>query len=205
MHFERLFYLSLLFIFFLSCGNKTNNAPDKLSTMDPVVKTDWEQPYLDKGAEVSSIVFKNLSGKLKSALTEQGVVGAVKYCNLAASPLVDSLSTVLHVDIRRTSHKTRNSSNAPTELESSILSEYLSSGETGEMPAPKVIKEGDEIHYFAPIFLMDNCLKCHGTPGQEMANADYKIIRDLYPQDEAVGFSAGDLRGIWSLTFGQEE
>lgn len=45
--------------------------------------------------------------------------------------------------------------------------------------------------------MMEGCLACHG-PAIEPKTA--AAIEALYPNDEAVGFRVGDLRGAFSLT-----
>lgn len=185
-------------IFLLSCKP---GQPQKKTAVSP----ELEQQYLEKGMAITGMVFQNLSGKLKAALTSGGVSGAVEYCNLAASPLVDSLSEANMVRIKRTSHRLRNPQNAPTIQEKMIIDDYLTMIGAEELPSPQVIFEDRKVHYYAPIFLMDNCLKCHGTRNQDIAESDYEIISRLYPEDKAYDFKAGELRGIWSLEFDRVE
>ena len=45
---------------------------------------------------------------------------------------------------------------------------------------------------------LDRCLTCHGS---SLAPDVAAQISDLYPQDRAVGFEAGDLRGVFWLEF----
>jgi hypothetical protein len=160
-----------------------------------------DEVYKARGAEVTTAVFQHLSGKLKSALMTDGVSGAVEFCNLAASPLVDSLKNVYHVNIKRTSHRLRNPGNQADAQERAVIDDYRKLLENQDIPTSKVVVESEVVHYYAPIMMMDNCLKCHGSKGQDIVAADYEVIKRLYPADEAIDFKVGDLRGIWSLTF----
>ena len=45
--------------------------------------------------------------------------------------------------------------------------------------------------------MLEGCLACHGSDIEPQTAA---AIRALYPDDEAVGFAVGDLRGAFSLT-----
>ena len=45
------------------------------------------------------------------------------------------------------------------------------------------------------------CLSCHGS---ELAPDIATQITDLYPEDRAVGFEVGDLRGVFWLEFPRE-
>ena len=42
------------------------------------------------------------------------------------------------------------------------------------------------------------CLTCHGS---ELAPGVAEQISELYPEDHAIGFEAGDLRGVFWLEF----
>lgn len=196
---KKIYLLPGLFVLLLgACTNveKKANDPGVENAALPVDTL----AYLARGGEITGAVFKSMSGKLKSAMEASGVSGAVEYCNLAASPLVDSLATAYQVTIRRTSHRLRNPANAPSAMEQSIIDQYLQLGPQ-QLPAPQIEVESDKVHYYAPIFLMDNCLKCHGDVTRDIATTDYEVIKRLYPDDLATGFKSGELRGIWSLTF----
>jgi hypothetical protein len=55
--------------------------------------------------------------------------------------------------------------------------------------------------YSAIVITNPLCLNCHGTPGLELLPANHAFIRRLYPEDEAIGFRLGDLRGLWRIDF----
>ncbi|MCF8246945.1 MAG: DUF3365 domain-containing protein [Saprospiraceae bacterium] len=165
---------------------------------------DEEKAYLEKGKAIAESTFAALSGKLATAMEEGGVEGAVQYCNLAAMPLVDSLSKANNATIRRTSQKPRNPLDAPSEWEAEILAGFQQSTAKGEKAMPRLkILDNNKVAFAAPIILQPLCMKCHGTVGTDIAEADYAIIKKLYPKDEAVGYKPGELRGMWSIVFEQ--
>jgi hypothetical protein len=49
------------------------------------------------------------------------------------------------------------------------------------------------------------CLQCHGKPQQELTTVTLNKIKTLYPDDKAIGYSENQVRGIWHITFNQEE
>jgi hypothetical protein len=49
------------------------------------------------------------------------------------------------------------------------------------------------------------CLNCHGTPGKEVLPENHELIKGLYPQDRATGYSMDDLRGMWSIRLSKKE
>lgn len=44
----------------------------------------------------------------------------------------------------------------------------------------------------------DVCLSCHGTPDR-LSNAVKTRLRELYPEDKAVGYGPGEIRGAITL------
>lgn len=64
------------------------------------------------------------------------------------------------------------------------------------MPAPWVqaVPEGG-YRFYRPLPTGALCLNCHGAP-DELGDGVPEALERLYPQDEAVGFSEGELRGL---------
>ncbi len=195
-------YFIPLFIFvnvllFSTCEN--SNTPAE--STDKVEKID-NKVFLKKGQEVAQATFKTLSGNLQKAMKKGGVPNALEYCNLAAMPLVDSLSKVHDAEIRRTSLKVRNPKNRPTPQELEQLQSYEIQSKAGEKLSP-VVKEIDPntIAFYAPISIMPVCERCHGVLGNTLLEKDYEVVKKLYPEDKAIGYMSGDLRGMWSISF----
>ena len=136
--------------------------------------------------------------ELKNALMEgmkEGPATAIEVCSEDAPAIAASLS-VDGVQMGRSSHKLRNSGNAAADWLAPVIAAYAS-GE-GEQ-APIVVKLDDGRYGYAePIRVQPLCLACHGTAvNEEVA----RRIEDLYPDDEAIGFSEGDFRGVFWVTF----
>lgn len=170
---------------------------------DPQLPEQEQQQYLARGGELAAITFSAMSTRLQQALAEGGVPHALQYCNTVAYPLVDSLSAVHQALIRRTSLRVRNPKNKPADAEREILMEYQRLASAGEPLTPRVISmaETGEIAFFAPILVQELCLTCHGKTGADLSEENAQLIRSLYPEDEATGYIAGDLRGMWSIRF----
>jgi hypothetical protein len=197
-----LLFLSLiatgLFTLATACSPSGNSADQ---TTDTTTAFDTAQ-YKKQGMEIAMGTFKVLSGQLKAAMQEGGVKNAAQYCNTVAYPLVDSLSGQYNAQIRRASNKVRNPKDAPTPREQKILDAYHTQTATGTQPKPQVRQLANgEIAFYAPIMMQDLCLKCHGKLGETLKAEDYAVIQELYPEDKAIGYATGDLRGIWSITF----
>jgi hypothetical protein len=193
------FFFALLLAAVFSCENQSSSQ-DGAAVAAPV----GDSVYLEKGKTIASATFAALSGELQAAMAEGGVPNAVEYCNLAAYPLVDSLSKVHQADIRRTSLKVRNPQNAPTAAEKTALEFYAQAMGAGQALRPQVQRSDDgTVVFYAPIQINAFCLQCHGKVGETLRTEDYAVIQKMYPEDRAVGYAEGDLRGIWSIRFGE--
>jgi len=161
-----------------------------------------QKDYLQKGQMIAQSSFAALSGRLMSAIEQGGVPHAVKYCNTAALPLIDSLSKVHKASIRRTSLKVRNEKDAAQGWEKEVLVQYQALIYEGKKPSP-IVKKLDQkrVAFAAPIFVAQPCLKCHGKLGETLNAQHYTTIKQLYPQDQAIGYVESDWRGMWSITF----
>jgi hypothetical protein len=194
------FFLSFssLFLILLALSACQNNA----SQEEAGLTDEQQQAYLEKGREMAGATFVALSSQLQAAMKEGGVSNAAQYCNVAAYPLVDSLSKVHEAVIRRTSTKVRNPKDAPDDQEKAILEAYAEKEAAGEELKPVVEQiDPNTIAFYAPIRVNEFCLQCHGKVGETLSEEDYTVIKELYPEDEAIGYSAGDLRGMWSIRF----
>jgi replication fork clamp-binding protein CrfC len=188
----------LVVLLFLTCKNATPTP----SGQEESVVNKKEELYKQKGKAIATATFTSLSGQLQKAIKDGGVPNALEYCNLAALPLVDSLSKVHKATIRRTSLKVRNPKDSPTALEAKVLLEYANQFQNGEELKAMVLEVDTQTNaFFAPIMLNEFCLQCHGKVGKTLSAENYQIIQKIYPQDKAIGYVTGDLRGIWSIQF----
>jgi hypothetical protein len=170
---------------------------------DIIILTDsLSEIYTHNSSEIIQATFQALSSKLMAAMEDGGVPHALRFCNLAAEPVADSMSALYNADIRRIAVKNRNPANYPDEDDLAIYAlfenSFMQGNEIGSMLVPV---SDHELAYYAPIKLMPQCLVCHGRPESEINSEHYSIITALYPDDKAVGFAAGDLRGLWRIGF----
>lgn len=158
--------------------------------------------YLENGASISKSTGKELSETLSNKIKSGGLIEAIAFCNAAALPLTQQMSAKHDVKIKRTSLKTRNPLNKPSENETLILKEFQLNLDKGTSLEPKVMSDNNGTpNYYAPILIEKKCLQCHGTLNKELARSTDSIIKSYYPDDMATGYSEGDLRGIWSISF----
>jgi len=190
-------------LFALAACGPSGPKTDHAATRAPLSDADRQQ-FIDDGKAIAQTTFAELSSNLAVALSEGGVKNAVQYCNLVAYPLVDSLSKVHDAAIRRTSLRVRNQKNEASEAERAVLQDFHQRAGQGETLRPRLeILADQRIAFYAPIKIQPLCLQCHGKVGVDIREADYTLIRELYPNDKATGYEPGELRGMWSITFQQ--
>lgn len=178
----------LVFLGMVSCDNSLSEKE--------------KQEYTNKGNEISQATFKALSVKLTEQMQLGGPAQAIPFCNVEAIPLTKQLSEEYKVTIKRTSDKLRNQENKPSERELEIINNYHKLiSEKKEITPIVEMDSNNKRHYYAPIKLKANCLACHGKVDEFVSIKTDSIIKSLYPNDKAIGYSEDDLRGIWSITF----
>jgi cytochrome c553 len=105
--------------------------------------------------------------------------------------------------VGRTSLKLRNPSlNQPDDWERSILEQFetrLANGEPAKTMSHAEVVEtasGKSYRYMKAIPTAEICLTCHG---KELDPSLAEALDEAYPEDQARGYSAGDIRGAFTL------
>ena len=157
----------------------------------------------------SSALIKQLAGGLKkelvTAVSEHGVPAAIQTCKIQA-PIITAQS---HADsaltIRRTSLKLRNPANAPDAWEMKVLQKFelqLAQGTPVEqLTYSEITNQGDKKmrRFMRAIPTQDICLNCHGEV-QNLSPDVKNMLNNEYPNDLAIGFAAGEIRGAFSVS-----
>jgi Protein of unknown function (DUF3365) len=187
------------------CSKPASEAPQPAAPPAEavVITTQLQEAVRERGRLIASETFSLLSSNLQSAISTGGVTNALPYCSLAASPLTVSVGDRYGVTLRRITQRARNPKDKANSAEAEILDQYRIelSRSNALMPIVTNLQDGS-LTFFAPIVLTNAlCLKCHGEPGRDIAPDHLEVIHRLYPQDEAVGFQLGELRGAWRIDF----
>lgn len=146
---------------------------------------------------------QTLKKELQAAMQEGGPVNAVSVCNLTAPAIASTYSARNGWDVGRTSLKLRNPDNAPDAWERSVLEDFETRKLAGEDPARmefyEVVRENGvtELRYMKAIPTAGLCLACHGEQVDSITKAR---LETLYPEDQALGYQVGDIRGAFTIT-----
>lgn len=160
-----------------------------------------KKEYREQGMPAIQATFKTLSGELMQAMKRGGVKEAIPYCQLSAYPLTDSIARKQGVELKRAAVRYRNPENKATAREAEVYARYQEQIQNGQSPKPVVERYEGVVSMYAPIVLQGQCVSCHGKVGEGITTENYEIIKAKYPDDRAVNFAPGDLRGIWHVTF----
>lgn len=179
-------------ILFIICG---------LLTTFHVYATDNQQLTDETRGAIKSLGAE-LKATLQSSMKSEGPIKAISVCNVQAPKLAQKVSSEKDMEVGRTSLKIRNTLNAPDPWELSVLTQFEHRKNEGE--ALKTIEYSEIIQhngnkvfrYMKAIPTDDVCLMCHGKQIAENLSAE---LKKLYPNDQATGFSKGDIRGAFTV------
>lgn len=179
-----------------------------LSVATPVVAQDANTSLADPQAQRVAKAREGIKGlaeglkeKLLTAMKAGGPVAALDVCKLDAPKIAAERSAAVGLSVGRTALKVRNPGNAPSETERKVLEQFVKDIAGGadamKLDYSAIVEDGGKksFLYMKPIMTAGKpCLACHGS---ELEPAVAAKIKELYPQDQAVGFNAGDVRGAF--------
>lgn len=150
--------------------------------------------------EHATALGKQLTSTLQNAMKQGGPEEGVKVCHEAAMPIAQALSKD-GWQVGRTSLRVRNPENSPDDWEREQLTRFASALSASLPVGPLEATQWDEktqtFRYMKAIQTKAVCTRCHGV---NIATPVEAVIRQHYPQDNAIGFRQGELRGAFTLT-----
>lgn len=151
-------------------------------------------------------VVQQFGGQLKSVLQASmmsgGPVQAMQVCKTNAPQIAQTVGAEQGWIVARTSIKVRNPNNQPDAWEAQVLADWADKIANGApvagLKTSAVVEQNGKpvFRYMQAIPTADLCLNCHGS---QLSAQVQETLQALYPQDQATGFAAGDLRGAFSL------
>ena len=146
---------------------------------------------------------KMLGGALKTELKahmqkDPSGLEALAFCTGSANRITQEVNAKLPVyaKVRRTALKIRNeSTNKPDATDEKIMNAYQEAidNKTFSPKDIKVVEKGDVTRVYKPLITQAVCLKCHG---RRLSSQIMEALQSAYPQDKAINFKEGDLRGV---------
>lgn len=173
-----------------------------LAACQPVSEEEIQRRTAESRA-ISMEFMQTLKGELQAAMQSGGPVNAIEVCNKRAPEIAADFSAQKGWTVARTSLKYRNPDNAPDAWERAVLEEFEERKAGGEDPKQiyhaDIVKDDGvtKFRFMKAIPAGPVCLACHGETIDATVEAR---IKELYPEDRARGYSAGDIRGAFTIT-----
>ena len=160
----------------------------------PLISYGDDSALLLESRALTSEYATQLQAALQEAMSTGGPVAAISVCKDLAPAIQSELSRQSGANVRRTSLKFRNSANAPDEWETVALETFARSDQKEILETTA----SGATRYMRAIPTGAVCLACHG---EEIAPEVKESLRTAYPHDRALGYSLGDIRGAFSITW----
>ena len=158
----------------------------RIMPKDLLHATRWAGDSLTATAD--SLLRRTLARKLAAG----GVAQAMRFCRPETYQFVDSLAGVLKATARRVSEHPRNPASAAPLLAEQMKPDTLRT----------IQRLSQEVFFYQRPIVLNNqlCLRCHGEVGQDISPADYALIRQQFPRDQAIGYRLGQVMGAWQFS-----
>lgn len=179
----------------LLAGCQADREPQKTGLSE----TEMMQHAADSRA-ITQEFGKTLKGELQAAIKAGGPVAAIAVCHSKAPAIAQALSQKTGWDIHRTSLKPRRT--APDAWEKEVLLQFDTRQAAGEDPKKieyyAVVEQAGKpvFRYMKALGTAPLCLNCHGRDIKPEVQAK---LHALYPDDQATGYEAGQIRGAFSI------
>jgi len=164
-----------------------------------------QEPAWVAGArEVAVALPPKLVATLADEIAKSGADGAIGVCRDKAPALAKAASESSGWQIRRVSLKNRNPKAVPDAWERTALEEFdrrVAAGESGAGLEKAEIVQVDGKPWYRYVKALPTqplCLGCHGD-ASTLSPAVQSKIKALYPDDHAVGYRQGEIRGAVTL------
>ncbi len=154
--------------------------------------------------KAAGLVPAKLLTVLNEEIAKGGPEGAISACREKAPELAKAASAETGWNIRRVSLRNRNPRAVPDAWEQAVLEDFDRRAAAGENPATLekaeiVTQEGKPSYrYMKALPTQAHCVACHGQP-EQLSPAVRDKLRTLYPDDKAVGYRPGEIRGAITL------
>lgn len=146
----------------------------------------------------------SLGKSLIFAIENQGSIEALEFCNEKAESILNESIMDDVISVKRVSNLNRNVKNTPNEEESNFLNRAKEILEEKKEILPKITRSDNSTTVYFPILTNKMCLQCHGSPEKDIDNKLYTRIKELYPEDKAIGYKENQIRGMWVIEMKNE-
>jgi hypothetical protein len=156
-----------------------------------------EEALMD-ARKVSNQLAEKVRGLLLQEIGKGGFSSAVRVCSELAQEMTLQFNARTGHHVRRVSLKYRNPKNVPDAYEQRKLEEFNILNQKKELSNEysEVVEEQGKkyLRYLKPLIVAPLCITCHGSK-ENIPQEVKTILAERYPDDRAIGFLVGDVRG----------
>ena len=163
-----------------------------------------ESAWVGEARKVAGSVPPKLLAVLTEEIGKNGPEGAILVCRDKAPQLAKAASDETGWSVRRVSLRNRNPRAVPDGWERAALEDFDRRAASGEsattLEKAEIVTEGGKqsYRYMRALPTQSLCLNCHGSP-EQVTPAVLEKLKALYPDDKAVGYRPGDIRGAMTI------
>jgi len=163
-----------------------------------------DMAWVPDAKAVAMSVPPRLLAVLQAEIARSGPEGAIATCREQAPAMAREASEKSGWAVRRVSLRNRNPKAVPDAWERAALEDFDRRAAAGESPATleraELVQENGQAvqRYLRALPTAEPCTSCHGTPDRVSA-AVLAQLKALYPDDRAVGYRVGEIRGAITL------
>lgn len=163
-----------------------------------------QRQVLQDSRQIAQAFMQTLGATLKGQLASSSAENAISVCKYVAPALAADYSKGGRI-VTRVSLKNRNKTlGSPDVWEREVLEKFdqekAGAEAVGLMETSAVVEEQDGrwFRYMKAIPTQAMCLQCHGQ-ADDMSEEVKAILAKEYPEDSAIGYRVGDIRGAISI------
>jgi hypothetical protein len=163
-----------------------------------------DMAWVPDAKAVAMSVPPRLLAVLQAEIARSGPEGAIATCREQAPAMASEASEKSGWAMRRVSLRNRNPKALPDAWERAALEDLDRRAAAGESPATleraELVQENGQAvqRYLRALPTAEPCTSCHGTPDRISAAVSAQL-KALYPDDRAVGYRVGEIRGAITL------
>ncbi len=168
-----------------------------LSTTAHPAELTVNDPQVAEASAAALVFMSRMKPQLKQALQSGPPAQALAVCAEVAPQIAAELSAETGWSVKRVSLRPRNPQAAADAWETEQLEAFDAAVAAGGNPGWAAAEVNGEVRFLAPQRVGGACLLCHG----ESIDADTAAaLKRLYPEDRAIGYQPGQVRGAISLS-----
>jgi Protein of unknown function (DUF3365) len=176
-----------------------------LAMLFAVIPANAQEPaWVGEARKVAGSVPPKLLAVLTEEIGKNGPEGAILVCRDKAPQLAKAASEETGWSVRRVSLRNRNPRAVPDAWERAALEDFDRRAASGESAtalekAEIMVEDGKRFYrYMRALPTQPLCLNCHGS-SEQLTPAVMEKLKALYPDDKAVGYRPGEIRGAMTI------